>query len=876
MPHPFFGAKDVCYTVFKKRGNKKLFFGRPAWSLSGSTVTFLFAPLSGFRAFALPGDIAFDPGRVGMRRLRLYLTVAWTCAVDATTTSVARPPVPGWLTAEVELTDGERVKVRRIVEADTGDFTFRKAALHGALGYQAESWPDEWPFSAESFLREDDDDEAFYATPRFLDHIGEGPARALMHYYASEIPAGSSVLDLCAGWASYFPDDFPRRMRRIAGVGIHEDELRVNHQLGEWVQSDLNTEVSLPFADGSFDVVTCAGQLPHVLRPRELFREVNRVLVPGGTFMTALSNKCFPSKATAIWRSQDELGHCLLAAAYFHYAGGYLPAEAFDLTPLETKPGEQSSPIEMSPSELFKADPMADTLAIVQGTKLGRRSLWMGGGAEGVVGRAADSRNDQRNNPRNNLRNDQRNVQRNDPRNSARNDLRNNPRNSPRVAPPIAKAELSATAPIAKMARGATASARDPSAHRQLVHVRGHHGEGMGLSEPMGGLGWEARPLLMAKTPRSTATAEELRLSRAALERLTEMLAELEERRVAEGEECALGEGLDGAADAHPTAQGGASLQDEAADAVAPRDAAENAAESAAGASGRRARKSRRALEDARGVGALNGLGMLLRHPAVDPLRAQRLCCTGSVAAAAAHGGTEAWSEWLSRWREHLDGWWAALPAHTGSRLQNCALFMGGVLASRFDRWLLLNRLGKNGPKPPTTPKRDLAEGSCESLMDSVEMTLPDFPEPPTGLRFWLPPLFPKPSLLPGELGGSYRIELEAQQSAIAEAAPSAGATPLTLSAAAAAYDGGQVAPEASPILVAGAGVMGAAGAALMLAGGVLLLRARRRVASRGRIGLRALCNNGASARKSIGAQISPYSPGVLPSTDMPSPYGGG
>lgn len=377
--------------------------------------------------------------------------------------------------------------------------------IHTSVPLLLARWPTEWPFSGESFLREDADDETFFATPRLLDHLGEGPTRALTHFYKNEIPSGSAVLDVCAGWNSHFPTDFPKRMRRIAGVGMNEVELKANPQLSEYKLLDLNEDPTLPFADGSFDFVVCAGALSYLVKPRELFQEVQRVLVPGGAFVTAISNRCFPSKATAIWRSQDDLGHCLLAASYFHYAGGFLAAEAYDLTPVDLT-ATQESPIMLSPPDVFQADPTADTLMVVLGTKLGRRQLGLR--STGVAAPAsqqgllvpavAKSHSDQR------AEEGGARIVAEDPRSEAR---------------------------MSRNEQGWAGKAR-----RALVHTGGHHGEGGGLFERGGGLGWEANSLLMAKTPRSTATAEELALSRAAMERITDMLEELKERRVAEGE----------------------------------------------------------------------------------------------------------------------------------------------------------------------------------------------------------------------------------------------------------------------------------------------------------------------------------------------------
>ena len=43
-------------------------------------------------------------------------------------------------------------------------------------------------------------------------------------------------------------------------------------------QADLNAKPKLPFADGSFDVVTCVVSFDYLNKPKEVLAEVARVL----------------------------------------------------------------------------------------------------------------------------------------------------------------------------------------------------------------------------------------------------------------------------------------------------------------------------------------------------------------------------------------------------------------------------------------------------------------------------------------------------------------------------------------------------------------------------------------------------------------------
>jgi hypothetical protein len=52
-----------------------------------------------------------------------------------------------------------------------------------------------------------------------------------------------------------------------------------------------------------------------------VFSEVRRVLAPRAPFVVSFSNRCFPTKAIAIWRALDTSGHAALVKLYFERAG---------------------------------------------------------------------------------------------------------------------------------------------------------------------------------------------------------------------------------------------------------------------------------------------------------------------------------------------------------------------------------------------------------------------------------------------------------------------------------------------------------------------------------------------------------------------------
>jgi SAM-dependent methyltransferase len=111
--------------------------------------------------------------------------------------------------------------------------------------------------------------------------------RLLREAVLAEIDETKDLLDLGAG-AGIVPEmRFKGLARRVCGIdpdprvvdNPHLDEGREG--LGE----------SIPYADESFDVVVSDNVLEHLDHPVEVFREVRRVLRPGGVFLAKTPNR---------------------------------------------------------------------------------------------------------------------------------------------------------------------------------------------------------------------------------------------------------------------------------------------------------------------------------------------------------------------------------------------------------------------------------------------------------------------------------------------------------------------------------------------------------------------------------------------------------
>ncbi|GAQ92758.1 S-adenosyl-L-methionine dependent methyltransferases [Klebsormidium nitens] len=229
-----------------------------------------------------------------------------------------------------------------VVGGTTGISTGTPPALARAKNPEIEKalkevdWPEEFPFSAKDFERYDETpDTTFYSSPRFVTHIDDYAIKALTNYYASVFPQsntpGIAVLDLCSSWISHFPPNY--KQERIAGLGLNEAELKENKVLTEFTVQDLNVNPKLPYEDNSFDVIVNAVSVDYLKKPLEIFKEMHRVLKPGGLCAMSFSNRCFWTKAISIWTGTSDVDHVYIVGSYFHYTGGFEAPQALDISP---------------------------------------------------------------------------------------------------------------------------------------------------------------------------------------------------------------------------------------------------------------------------------------------------------------------------------------------------------------------------------------------------------------------------------------------------------------------------------------------------------------------------------------------------------------
>ncbi|MGZ0244795.1 MAG: class I SAM-dependent methyltransferase [Alphaproteobacteria bacterium] len=183
------------------------------------------------------------------------------------------------------------------------------------------------------FIRLDDTpEELFYHTPRLVIQIDDAARDALAAHYATRLQEGDRILDLMSSCISHLPPDLTTGT--VIGHGMNAEELSANPQLDDYFIQNLNKNPELPLEDESFDACLIAVSVQYLTDPIRVFSQIGRVLRPGGHLIVSFSNRMFPTKAVAIWRSLDAVGHQNYVAACMNKSAEFSAIEFAELSPL--------------------------------------------------------------------------------------------------------------------------------------------------------------------------------------------------------------------------------------------------------------------------------------------------------------------------------------------------------------------------------------------------------------------------------------------------------------------------------------------------------------------------------------------------------------
>jgi len=175
-------------------------------------------------------------------------------------------------------------------------------------------------FPPGAFAKADEgDDAAFYGIARLVTHIDDAAIATLTAFYREVLPEGGVLLDLMSSWVSHLPADVA--YAEVIGHGMNAEELAANPRLGRWFARDFNQDPTLPLDDASVDAAMICVSIQYLQRPVELLADVRRVLKPGGPIVISFSNRCFPTKAVAIWTAIRDMDKPKLVGSYLQAAG---------------------------------------------------------------------------------------------------------------------------------------------------------------------------------------------------------------------------------------------------------------------------------------------------------------------------------------------------------------------------------------------------------------------------------------------------------------------------------------------------------------------------------------------------------------------------
>ena len=191
-------------------------------------------------------------------------------------------------------------------------------------------------FPPSAFLKQDPaPDEHFYAAPRFVTHIDDDAIASVTGLYRTLFPPGGVILDLMSSWVSHLPHDIA--YAQVIGHGMNEQELAANRQLTRYFVQNLNADPLLPLDSASIDGAAICVSVQYLQTPVAVLRELARVLKPGAPVAITFSNRCFPTKAIALWHALSDEQHSRLVAFYLGRAG-FSAVET--LSPARIVPGQ--------------------------------------------------------------------------------------------------------------------------------------------------------------------------------------------------------------------------------------------------------------------------------------------------------------------------------------------------------------------------------------------------------------------------------------------------------------------------------------------------------------------------------------------------------
>ena len=166
------------------------------------------------------------------------------------------------------------------------------------------------------------------ATPiideRFQDHINKF------------LPEGSAVLEIGGRSRSLLPTNIKYSNKKIVSINSNSNSNSNSIGSSNGGSFDVACDIdnfSLPYQSQLFDRIIFSSNIDCIDKPRDIFREIWRVLKPGGLCMV-----CFPKvveslKPVKMWTTMNEEQKIWIVGSYYHYSvgEGFEQIEGYDL-----------------------------------------------------------------------------------------------------------------------------------------------------------------------------------------------------------------------------------------------------------------------------------------------------------------------------------------------------------------------------------------------------------------------------------------------------------------------------------------------------------------------------------------------------------------
>ncbi|WP_019091341.1 class I SAM-dependent methyltransferase [Komagataeibacter europaeus] len=173
-------------------------------------------------------------------------------------------------------------------------------------------------------------DTAFHSRRPAGPMLDQGALTAITTLYRTLLPEDGNILDIMAGPDSHLPPDM--EFDSVIGIGVNTQALDSNPRLTDRVVEDINETPDLPLADESMDAALLCDVVPYLRQPTQVFRDIARVLQPGGLIIITFGDRFIPQKATALWQALDEGDRRRMLSILLQRAG-FGPVDNGNVTP---------------------------------------------------------------------------------------------------------------------------------------------------------------------------------------------------------------------------------------------------------------------------------------------------------------------------------------------------------------------------------------------------------------------------------------------------------------------------------------------------------------------------------------------------------------